>query len=176
VFDQAAQPGMMHHLGGGGHTVATCDVLVGEHGLEQHLQVRVRNRAHDAHQLGEHLVGIALGGGEEIALVHFVVRKPLQLVDGELRPVLVHLQDALHADEVVAVESVHHLGDVIPHLGVHFAALIAQGERQVWFAGLLLPDFLGTHQEAPLHYLVGCQFADVRGFHRAINPSNYWAS
>ncbi len=49
----------------------------------------------------------------------------MHLVDGKLRPVLKNLQQPLDLDEIVALEGVHHFGDVVPHLGVHLAGPVA---------------------------------------------------
>ncbi len=50
-------------------------------------------------------------------------------MNGELRPVLEDLEQAFHFDEVVAIEGVHDLGDVVPHLGVEVARAVAEEER-----------------------------------------------
>ena len=93
---------------------------------------------------------------------------PHQLVNGELRAVLINLDQALHPHEVVAIEGVHHLGDVVPHLGVDVAGAVAQDQRQVRLAALLLADVLRLNQEHGRDHLVRLQLADVGRFHSTI--------
>ena len=81
------------------------------------------------------------------------------------RPVLENLQQPFHFDEVVALESVHHFGDVVPHLGVHVAGAVAQQQRKVGFARFLLPDVFPMHQESGGEHLVRLQIADEGRFH-----------
>ena len=68
-------------------------------------------------------------------------------MDRQLRPVVEDLDQALDLDEVVALERVHHFGDVVPHLGVQLAGAVAQLQREIQLAGLLLPNLLGVDQE-----------------------------
>jgi hypothetical protein len=88
-------------------------------------------------------------------------------VNGELRPVVEYLRKAFDLDEVVAVERVHHFGHVVPHLGVKFAGAVAEGQREIKLAGLLLVDLLGVNQEAGSDYPVHLEFVYVRRFHLA---------
>ena len=50
-------------------------------------------------------------------------------------------------DEIVAVEGLDHFGDVVPHLGVELAGAVAEEQRKIKLAALLLPDLLGLDQE-----------------------------
>jgi hypothetical protein len=82
-------------------------------------------------------------------------------VNGELRAVVVNLNEALDADKVVAVESLHDLGHVVPHLGLDVAGAIAQQQRQVRLARLFLPDFLGVHDECGHGRFVGLDLIKI---------------
>ncbi len=61
-------------------------------------------------------------------------------MDVHLEAVLVEQYLALNADEVIALKGVHHLGHVIPHLGVDFAGFIAKEQRKVGVSPLFLAD------------------------------------
>src|ERR1039458_8171033 len=152
---------MMDLLSGRRHTIAPRDVLVVQQGGRQLMQVRIRDRRGEPAQFPPHLLGIARGGREVIGEIHLAV---VQLVDGvqsQLRPVVEDLDQSLDLDEVVALEGLHDFGDVIPHFGVQLAGAVAELERQIRIALLLLPDLFGANQEAA---------GDDRDWHRAGDP------
>ena len=76
----------------------------------------------------EHLLRVAGGSGEEIGLVDGFERLLGKLVNGELQPSLMNLQQAADFQEIVAVEGVHHFGGVIPHPGIDVAGAVAEGK------------------------------------------------
>ena len=70
-----------------------------------------------------------------------------------------------YLDEIVAVEGIEHVGDVVPHLGVEFAGAVAEHQRKVELAALLLPDLLGVDQETGRDHLVRLELVHVGRFH-----------
>ncbi len=58
-------------------------------------------------------------------------------MDGELEAVLVLVEQAFDLEEVILLEGVEGLLDVVPHLGFDLATAIAEGQREIGFAGLL---------------------------------------
>ena len=70
-------------------------------------------------------------------------------------------QTTFYFDEAVAVEQIHHVADVVPHLGVHVAGTIGKGQRKVGFAGLLLPDFLALDKKQSDDELVRFKLGNV---------------
>ena len=155
----------MNLLGGGRAAVPHGDLFVVEHGVEQALRCGSAMPATKPRSSRPHLAGVALGGREVVGELHLALVHAPHLVHGELRAVLVDLDQALHLDEIVAVEGVHHLGHVVPHLGVHLAGAVAEAEREVKLAALLLADLLGPHQEAGGDHPVGLEFVDKGRFH-----------
>jgi len=97
--------------------------------------------------------------------IDLLVLDAAQFVDGELRAIVVKLQQPFHLDEIVAVERVHHLGHVVPHFGVDFAGAVGQQKREIRLAGALLPDLFGVNQKCSGGRFVGFQVAYVRRLH-----------
>ena len=165
VLEQPAAESVMNALGGGGDRVAGGDFRVVEKRIQQVADALVVERGDDGAQFAPHLAGIAEGGREEVPEIHFVVSDAAEFVDGELRAVVVELQKALHLDEIVAVERVHHLGHVVPHFGVDFAGAVGQQKREIRLAGALLPDLFGVNQKCSGGRFVGFQVAYVWRLH-----------
>ncbi len=92
-------------------------------------------------QLGKHFFRITFRAREIVGEVYLVFLKPPQAMNGELGAVLVNLNQALDLDEVVTVKRIHHLFDVVPHLGFDLARSIGQVKREIRITGFLLPDF-----------------------------------
>ena len=89
----------------------------------------------------------------------FALFDPPQLVDRQLRPVVEDLDQTLDLDEIAAVEGIHDLGDVVPHLGVDLAGTVAQQQRKIRFARFLLAHVFPMHQESGREHLVGLEIA-----------------
>ena len=95
VLDQAAQEGVVNLLGGRRHPVAAGDFRIVQHRLQQALEMRIAHAGDDAAQFAPHLLGIALRRREVIGELDFAFVHPPHLVDGQLRPVVEDLDDAL---------------------------------------------------------------------------------
>lgn len=134
VLDQAAEVGVVHMLGRGRGAIQTRERLVIQKRVQQGAQVWIRHSGDDTAQLGEHLQWVTLGHGEVVGKIDVGIENPGHLVDGELRPVLEDLQQPFDLDEIVAIKRLDHLGDVIPHLGVHVAGPVAEQQRKIRIA------------------------------------------
>ncbi len=89
-------------------------------------------------------------------------------MDRELGAILEDLQQSLDLDEIVALEGVDHVGDVIPHLGVHFAGAVAKQERKVRLSRFFLPHIFDMDQESGRDHLIRLQIADIGRFHELL--------
>ncbi|OYW11733.1 MAG: hypothetical protein B7X34_02755, partial [Acidobacteriia bacterium 12-62-4] len=146
---------------------------VAEEGLDQPPQVRVGHRRHMLAQFGEHLLAVPRRGRKVVCLVDLPVVGALQLMHCQLHPVLVNRRQAAHLDVVVAIEGVHHLRHVVPHLRVDITRLVAERQRQVRLARLLLPDLLVQHKERGLDGLIGLQLVGEL-FHLGLRSGLYF--
>ena len=88
------------------------------------------------------------GLGQVVGEIDFRFPHAPQLVDGELKAVLVLIDQALDFDEVVLLKGVDGIFDVVPHLGFEMAAAVAQGEGQIRLAALLGFDLPGNHHKS----------------------------
>ena len=127
--------------------------------------MRVLEPGDNGPQLGKHFVSVAFRGGKIVPQVDFRIVLPHHLVNGELRPVLENLEQAFDLDEIVAVEGVHDLGDVVPHLRVKIAGAVAEQEGKIRLSRFLLTDVLGLHQESRGHQLVRLEVPYVERLH-----------
>ena len=145
--------------------VSRRDLRVVEESVQQPPDVVVSERRHHRAQLVPHRFRILQRSRKEIAEIDFAVRHPAQLVNGELRPVVVELHQPFDLDEVVALERLDNLGHVVPHLAVDFARAVRQNQRQVWLARALLPHFFRVNQKYRGRNFVRLQFPDERRLH-----------
>ena len=99
--------------------------------------------------------GSRVEAGKKSAKSTSAVQHARHLVDGDLQPVLEDLQQAFDLDEIVAFEGVHHLDDVVPHLGVHFAGAVAEQQRKIRLARFFLPNVFDVNEESGGENLVG---------------------
>ena len=89
-----------------------------------------------------------LGGlGQVVGEVDFGFVQAAQLVDGDLKTVLVFVEQAFDFDEVVLLEGVDGFLDVVPHLGFELAGAIREHQGQVRLAGFLRLHLLGNDHE-----------------------------
>src|SRR5215472_7909100 len=103
-----------------------------------------------SNEVGQHLpklVDILRGFGQIISKLDFRLTQLAQLMNGELKPLLVLVDQTFNFKKIVLLKSVEHFLDVIPHLGFQLTASVAQGQRQVRLTGLLRLDLLRHHNE-----------------------------
>ncbi len=86
-------------------------------------------------------------------------------MDRELRAIVIKLEQPFYFDEIVAVEGIHDLGDVIPHLGVNLTAAIRQQHGEIRLSRALLPDLLCVNKKYRGSNFVRFQFAHERRLH-----------
>ena len=165
VLDQPAQKRVVDLLGGRRAAKPRRHVLVVQHRLQQPLQMRVGHPCHIPAQFRPHLFRVAPGTRKIIGVVDLAIFHPPHFVDGQLRPVVEYLHQPFYLDEIVALEQVHRLGDVVPHLRVELARTVPERQREIQLAALLLPDLLGVNQETGGDDLVWLQLVYVGGLH-----------
>jgi hypothetical protein len=123
--------------------------------------VRITYTGDNAAHFAQHLVRVACGGWKEVGGIDLIAALPLQFVHGELKAVLVNLEQPSDTQVIVTFKGMHHLGNVVPHAGFNLACPIAQGERQVRITGLFLPYVLVADQKRGSDNLIRLQFTDV---------------
>ncbi len=165
VLQQPAEEGVVDALCRGRATVGLGDRVIPQDRLQQPAQMGIADAADDGAQFILHLQGVTLGSRQEVGKVHFPIVDTLQAVDGELHAVVIQAHLAAHAYEVILAKRVGHFLHVVPHLGVYFAGLVHQHERQVRVACSLLLDVLALHEEDPVGLLARGQIGDCGSFH-----------
>jgi hypothetical protein len=133
MLNQAAQIRMVYVLGGGRNAIHASQRFVVQERLQQGAQVGILNAGDNTAQLGEHFRRVARGSRKVIGEIHIGIHHAYHFVDGELWAILKNLQQAFDFHKIVALEGIDHIGDVVPHLGVHFAGPVAQQQREVGF-------------------------------------------
>src|SRR2546427_498362 len=63
-------------------------------------------------------------------------------MDGELKPILVLVDQAFDFEEIILLEGLENVVNVIPHLSFQLAGAVSHGEGQIRFAGLFRLDLL----------------------------------
>ncbi len=113
------------------------------------------------------LVDVLGGLGKIVGEVDLGFTQLAQLVDGELKAVLVLVDETFDLEEVILLEGVENFFDVVPHFGFELAAAVAEREREVRLAGLLGLDLLADDDEGRGNDLVllSRAVADVEIFH-----------
>ena len=57
------------------------------------------------------------------------------------------MRQAFDLEVVVLIVGVENVVDVVPHLGFDLTAAVAEGQGEVWLAGLLGLDLFGDYHE-----------------------------
>src|SRR5208337_5265721 len=134
VIEQSADVGMMKRLGGGGVAVALGDLGVGHEQFHQRLQLRILERGDKLGQRPPELADVLGGFRQVVGEVDLSFFHAPQLVNGELKAILVLVDESLDLEEVFLLEDVDEFFDVVPHLGFDLAGAIGQGQSQVRLA------------------------------------------
>src|SRR5215469_6316914 len=110
-----------------------------------------------SNKVGQHLpklVDILRGFRQIISKLNFRLTQLAQLMNCELKPLLVLVDQTFNFKKIVLLKSVEHFVDVIPHLGFQLTASVAQRQRQVRLTGLLRLDLLRHHNESGGDHLI----------------------
>ncbi len=117
VLQQAADPGVVQHLGGGSRAVGSGDRGVVEEGEDQALEVGVGEARDVAAQLVPHLVDIEVGDGKIVGGVDLGLGGEAQLLQRDLELALILRDLALHLDVAALGAGCDGVGEVLPHDG-----------------------------------------------------------
>src|SRR5579864_6117189 len=101
MIEQAADVGMMQRLCGRSGAIRRGDIRVGHEGLNERLQVRILKAGNIFGEGLPELVNVLRGLREIVAVVNLTIAQFSQLVDGQLKTVLVFVQQTLDLEEVV---------------------------------------------------------------------------
>ena len=69
-------------------------------------------------------------------------------MNGELKTILVFVDETFDLEEIVLLEDVDEFFDVVPHFGFDLAAAVGQDQGQIRLAIFLRLDLLRRHHEA----------------------------
>ncbi len=127
-------------------------------------------RVHELAQRLPKLINVFFRLGQVVGKIHFVLFALAQLVNGQLKTVVVLVKQALHLDKVVLIENVDHFLHVVPDLGFYLPGSIRERHRDVQVAGLLRFDLLGSHNKRRGDVLVLMlrRVANVEFLHRGL--------
>src|SRR5215468_7393720 len=167
MVQQAADVRMMQCLCGGGIAVSLCDVRIGHEGLEQPSQMRILQRGYEVAQAFPKFINVLSCFWEVVSEFDFCIGQSAQLMNGELKTILVLVQQALNFEKVILLKGVESTLHVVPHFGFKLTAAIAQDEREIRLARLLGFHLFRHHNEAgndDLIFLLGA-IADEEIFH-----------
>src|SRR5208283_3868823 len=131
VIEQPADVGMMKSLGRGGVAVAFGNFRIRHEEFDQRLQVRILEAGDKFRQLPPQFPDILGGFRKVIGEVDLRLFHAPQLVNRELKTILVFVDKPLDLEKVVLLEDVDEFVDVIPHLGLDLTAAIGEDQRQV---------------------------------------------
>src|SRR5208282_4893009 len=147
VIEESADVGVVKSLGGGGIAVALSNLRIRHEQVDQRLQVGILQCGHKFGQRCPEFADVLGSLGQIIGEVDFRFFHAAELVNGELKTVLVLVDQPLNLEKVVLLEGQNEFVDVIPHLGFDLAAAIGENQRQVWFAIFFGLHLLGGHYE-----------------------------
>ena len=135
--------------------------------LHQRLEVRILKGGDESGQRLPELVDVLCGLWKVVRKFDFRFAQLAQLVDRELKPVLVFVDQAFDFEKIVLLEGVEDFFDVVPHLGFELTAAVAEREGEVRLAGFLRLDLLGDHDKigGDDFVFVADAIADVELFH-----------
>ena len=158
---------MMKGLGRGSIAVALGNLRVRHEQFDQRLQVRILERGHKLRQRSPEFADVLGGLGQVVGEVDIAFFHAPQLVNRELKTILVLVDEPFDLEKVVLLEGEDEFVDVIPHLGFDLAAAIGQDQRQIRLAIFLGLHLLRRHDEAggdDLVFLLGT-LGDEKLFH-----------
>ena len=148
VIEQTSDVGVMQGFGRGSIAIGGSDFRIGHESLDERLEMGILERGDKVRKNLPELVDVFGGLGKVVGEVDFGFAQFAQLVDRELKAVLVLVDEAFDLEEVILLESFENFLDVVPHFGFELAAAVAEGEREVRLAGLLGFDLLAHDDES----------------------------
>ncbi len=131
MLEQAAEPGVVEALGGGGFEEGGAEGGVVEEGEDEAAEVRVLEGGYVAAELGGHGGDVVLGGGDEVCRVDFRGGGEAHLGEGDLELALVFRDLALDFDVAAGGAGLEDVGEVFPHAGFELAGLVGEGDGEV---------------------------------------------
>src|SRR4029077_6552975 len=140
MIEQAANIGVVQGLGGWSHAIRLGNFGIGHEGLNQRLEVNILKAGDIAGQRLPQLADVFRSLGQVIGEIDFRIPETTELMDSDLKSILVFVEQALDLDEVILLESVQGILHVVPHLGFDVAGAITERQRQVRFT-----RFFGLH-------------------------------
>jgi hypothetical protein len=160
VFEQAAEVGVVHALGGGRTPEGIHQMLIFQVCLCECLGRRVFECVEQLLQLGEHDLGVTLGAGQQFAELFGAWVDRVDRVDDELQFALIGLRLALDIHKAFGRDAPE--GRLIdgPHASSALAGLVTQEAAQVWVALLGASELRVGDAEGSLKALGGLHVAD----------------
>ena len=176
VLEEAAEPGVVEALGGGGFDELGADGGVVEEGEDEAAEVGVAEGVDVAAELGGHGGDVVLGGGDEVGGVDLGGGGEAELGEGDLELALVLRDLALGFDVAAGGAGLESFGEVFPHAGFELAGLVGEGEGEVLAACLAIAGADGRDAEEAGDGLVleTCGVGDEEVFHGLKRRIRQW--
>src|ERR1700720_2657262 len=115
---------MMKRLGGRSVTVCSSNLWVRHKSLHERFQMRVLERRDEVSEGLPKVVDILCSLGKIVGEFDLRLAELTYLVDGELKAVLIFVDQTLDFEEIVLLEGIEHFFDVVPHLGFELSAAV----------------------------------------------------
>src|SRR5215471_18195065 len=94
------------------------------------------------------LLDVLVGLRQVIRKINFRIAQATKLVHGELKAILIPVDESLHLDEIIGVKGIQNLFNVVPHLGLKLSGTVAEDKRKIRLAAFLGLYLLRHHDEA----------------------------
>src|ERR1700681_1042420 len=167
MVEQSSDVGMMQRLGRRRVAVALGDLRIRHEQFDQSLEVRILKGCDKLAQRSPEFADILGCLGQVVSEIDFGLCHAAEFVDGQLKSILVFVDQTLDLEEVVLLEAEDKLIDVVPHFGFELAAAISQDQGQIRLAIFLSLYLLRGHYEAGGNdfILLITTFGDKKLFH-----------
>src|SRR6266496_1785864 len=116
--------------------------------------MRISERLHEFHQRSPQLINVLGGFRKVIGKIDFGVRHSSELVDRQLKTVLILVEQPFDLQKVFLLEGVDGVFHVVPHLGFDLSATVGESQREIRLTGLFWLYLFYGDDEAGSDYLV----------------------
>ena len=131
MLEQAANPGMMQHLGRRRRTKRRPNLRIIQKRQHQPLQVEILEMSHDRAQIRVHLLDRKARNRLKICCVHFCFSGSAHARQRDLPAILVLRDLALHLDVTTRAAGRKYVRKLFPHARFERPGLVAQGQREI---------------------------------------------
>ena len=148
VIEQSPNVSVMQSFGRGRVAIGFRNFRIRHECFYQRFEVGIAKSSDESRQRLPQFADVFGGLRQIIGEVNFRIAQAAKFVDGDLKAVLIFVEQPFDFEEVVLLEGIDCVLDVIPHFGVELAGAVTENERQIWLSGLLRLDLLGNDHES----------------------------